>query len=76
MAGDLECDGYILKKGHFVMLPARVSNISSIWSIPGHPAEEFWPERFIEMPKIKPSNTDEKSQYEITMRPENFFPYR
>lgn len=72
---DLECDGYILKKGALLMSPSYLPNRSSIWDVPGHPATSFWPERFIEMPKLAPSDPNEKSQYEIAMRPENFFPY-
>jgi hypothetical protein len=47
----------------------------SIWDIPGHSANSFWPERFIEMPKMKPSDPDEKSDYEKAMRPEEWYPY-
>jgi cytochrome P450 len=72
---DLECDGYILKQGNQIMSPSWLPNHSELWDVPGHPATEFWPERFIEMPKMKSSNPDEKSQYETAMRPENFFPY-
>jgi cytochrome P450 len=72
---DLECDGYILKKGSHIMSPSWVPAHDELWDVPGHPAKSFWPERFVEMPKIKPSNPDEKSQFELAMKPDHFFPY-
>lgn len=70
---DLECDGYVLKKGSHIMSPSWLPQHGPIWDVPGHPATEFWPERFIEMPQMKPTNPDEKSQYELAMKPDNFF---
>jgi cytochrome P450 len=72
---DIECDGYLLKKGSYIMSPSQLPNTSPIWDVPGHPAKSFWPERFIEMPKFEAANPGEKSQYELAMRAENFFPY-
>ena len=48
---------------------------SAMWDVSGHPANTFWPERFIEMPNIPASNLEEKSAYEKAMRTEEFFPY-
>lgn len=72
---DLEIDGYLLKKNNHLMASSWIPTHASIWDVPGHPTNEFWPERFIEMPKMKPENPDEKSVYEVAMRPENWFPY-
>ncbi|CAG8970672.1 hypothetical protein HYALB_00003427 [Hymenoscyphus albidus] len=72
---DLEVDGYILKKDNHIMASSWIPAHSTIWDVPGHPANSFWPERFIEMPKMKPKDPEEKSADEIAMRPENFFPY-
>jgi len=44
-----------------------------LWDVPAHPADSFRAERFIEMPKLKPSNPDEKSQFDMAMKPDNFF---
>jgi cytochrome P450 len=70
---DLESDGYILKKDSYLMSPSWIPSHGSLWDVPGHPADSFWPERFIEMPKLKPSDTNEKSQFDMAMKPENFF---
>lgn len=73
---DIECDGYILKAGNHIMVPSWIpAQDNSLWSIPGHPAKFFWAERFLEMPKLKSENPDEKTLYEQAMRPENWFPY-
>ncbi|EHK97643.1 putative Cholesterol 7-alpha-monooxygenase [Glarea lozoyensis 74030] len=72
---DTECDGYILKKGNHIMAASWQPAHGPIWDVPGHPADTFWPERFIEMPKMKPSDPDEKSAYEKAMRPDEWFPY-
>lgn len=70
---DLECDGYVLKKGSHIMSPSWLPQHGPVWDVPGHPATEFWPERFIEMPQMKPEDPNEKSQYELAMKPDNFF---
>ncbi|KAG9239205.1 putative cholesterol 7-alpha-monooxygenase [Amylocarpus encephaloides] len=75
VAEDTECDGYILKTGSHIMSPSWLPAHGAMWDVPGHPAKQFWPERFIEMPKHAPRNPDEKTAYETAMRPENFFPY-
>ncbi|KAF4634917.1 hypothetical protein G7Y89_g3177 [Cudoniella acicularis] len=72
---DFDFDGYVLKKGGQIMCSSWPPNFDAIWDVPSHPATPFWPERHIEMPKMKPSNPDDKSQYETAMKQENFFPY-
>ncbi|KAH9224549.1 cytochrome P450 [Leptodontidium sp. 2 PMI_412] len=72
---DMECDGYVLKKGSHIMSPSWLPSHGPLWDVDGHPANEFWPERFIEMPKIKPSDPEEKTQFELAMKPDQFFPY-
>ncbi|CZR64820.1 related to cytochrome P450 7B1 [Phialocephala subalpina] len=72
---DLECDGYILKKGSFLMSPSWLPMHGPLWDVPGHPAKDFWPERFIEMPKLAPKDSDGKSQFEAAMKTDNWFPY-
>jgi hypothetical protein len=57
----------------YLMYPSWLPNRGELWDIPGHPAKDFWAERFIEMPKLAPTNPDEKSQFELAMKPENFF---
>ncbi len=70
---DLECDGYVLKKGSHIMSPSWLPNHGPLWDVDGHPATEFWPERFIEMPKLKSSDPEERTQFDQAMKPENFF---
>lgn len=70
---DLECDGYVLKKGSHIMSPSWLPTHGPLWEVEGHSANDFWPERFIEMPKMKPSDPDEKSQFELAMKPDQFF---
>jgi cytochrome P450 len=70
---DLESDGYILKKNSYIMSPSWIPSHGPLWDVPGHPADSFWPERFIEMPKMRSSDPDEKSQFDMAMKPDNFF---
>lgn len=65
---DVECDGYVLKKGKFMMSPSWLPMHGPLWDVPGHPASEFWPDRFIEMPKMV-----DKSRFDMAMKPENWF---
>lgn len=71
MEDDLECDGYILKKGRYLMSPSWLPMHGPLWDVPGHPASEFWPERFIEMAKMM--DKDGKSKLEAAMKPDNWF---
>lgn len=73
LSEDLDCDGYVLKKGSHIMTPGWIPSHGPLWDVPGHPADEFWPERFIEMPKLKPSDPEEKGQFDRAMKPESFF---
>jgi hypothetical protein len=57
------------------MSPSWLPSHDSLWDVPGHPANEFWPERFIEMPKMKPADPNAKSQFEHAMKQNHFFPY-
>ncbi|KAK1980437.1 cytochrome P450 [Colletotrichum cereale] len=53
---DVEIDGYTLKKGNFILAPSWVSHVNeAVWTFPGHPAREFWAERFLQpqMRKVK-----------------------
>jgi len=44
---DTEFDGYILKKGRLILSPSRSLSMSDVFDAPGHPATEFWAERFL-----------------------------
>ncbi|PVH88775.1 cytochrome P450 [Cadophora sp. DSE1049] len=72
---DLECDGYVLKKGNHIMSPSWLPSHGPLWDVEGHPANQFWPERFIEMPKMRPSDPEGKAQFDLAMKPDHFFPY-
>ncbi|GJC87677.1 cholesterol 7-alpha-monooxygenase [Colletotrichum liriopes] len=53
---DVEIDGYLLKKGNFILAPSWVSHVDeAVWTFPDHPAREFWAERFLQpqMRKVK-----------------------
>ncbi|KAK1635793.1 cytochrome P450 [Colletotrichum phormii] len=53
---DIEIDGYTLKKDNFILAPSWLSHIDeAVWAFPGHPARDFWAERFLqpEMRKVK-----------------------
>lgn len=53
---DIEIDGYTLRKNNFILAPSWLSHIDeAVWSFPGHPARNFWAERFLqpEMRKVK-----------------------
>lgn len=71
MEEDLECDGYVLKKGRFLMSPSWLPMRGPLWDVPGHPATEFWPERFVEMPKMM--EKDGKSKFDLAIKPDNWF---
>ncbi|PGH00652.1 hypothetical protein AJ80_09142 [Polytolypa hystricis UAMH7299] len=46
---DVEIDGYTLKANNFILAPSWVSHINEdVWAHSGHPASEFWAERFLE----------------------------
>ncbi|KAF9873179.1 hypothetical protein CkaCkLH20_09342 [Colletotrichum karsti] len=46
---DIEIDGYTLKKDNFILAPSWLSHIDdTVWAFPGHPAREFWAERFLQ----------------------------
>lgn len=85
LVADMELDGYILKRGNYVMTPTWLPHTSdSLWATDKHSAHEFWPSRFLPFTssteEVSPSNdsTDENN-YEhdlrTAMQPENFFPY-
>ena len=45
---DMTFDGIKLKKGALVQSPGVLSHLDDQhWSVPGHPADKFWAERFI-----------------------------
>lgn len=46
---DIEIDGYTLKANNFILAPSWLSHIDeNVWAHSGHPASEFWAERFLE----------------------------
>ena len=52
--GDMELDGYILKKGSLAQSPSMIAHLDEgFWGRSGHPASEFWAERFIVEDKVK-----------------------
>lgn len=70
--------GYSLKKGHLVQLPTIISHFDeSIWSVPGHPASEFWAERHITYGKSVDEHGKEITipQFSMVGRSGGFFPY-
>jgi cytochrome P450 len=45
---DIEIDGYTLRAGNFILAPSWLSHQDEkIWSVPDHPANVFWAERFM-----------------------------
>ncbi|KAK6827835.1 hypothetical protein PG987_011176 [Apiospora arundinis] len=61
---DIEIDGYTLRAGNFILAPSWLSHQDEdVWSVPGHPACEFWAERFM------------SSQKGAAFKAGNFFPY-
>jgi cytochrome P450 len=74
---DMTLDGYALKKGYLVQTPSLLSHYDeNIWSVPGHPASEFWAERHITHVEI-PDGTKTKStpQFSMAGRSGGFFPF-
>lgn len=55
------------------MSPSWLPMHGPLWDVPGHPAKDFWPERFIEMPKLAPKDAEGKSQFETAMKTDNWF---
>lgn len=46
---DIEIDGYTLKKDNFILAPSWISHVDEeVWASSGHPAREFWAERFMQ----------------------------
>ncbi|KAL9128334.1 MAG: hypothetical protein Q9217_002963 [Psora testacea] len=46
---DIEIDGYTLKASNFLLAPSWLSHINEeVWTHSGHPASEFWAERFLQ----------------------------
>lgn len=55
--GDMELDGYILKKGSLAQSPSMIAHLDEeFWARPGHPASDFWAERFIVNERVKDVN--------------------
>ena len=45
---DIEIDGYLLKADNFILAPSYLSHMNDeVWARSGHPAHEFWAERFM-----------------------------
>ncbi|KAI1842734.1 hypothetical protein JX265_005061 [Neoarthrinium moseri] len=45
---DIEIDGYTLRAGNFILAPSWLSHQDEkVWSVPGHPPNEFWADRFL-----------------------------
>ncbi|KAK6526158.1 hypothetical protein TWF281_011194 [Arthrobotrys megalospora] len=44
---DTDLEGYNLKKGRLVVAPSYALHLSPVFDNPGHPATEFWAERFM-----------------------------
>ena len=59
LRGDIEIDGYTLKTNNFILAPNWLSHMNeNVWGQPGHPASEFWAERFLqkEPRRIRPGD--------------------
>jgi cytochrome P450 len=45
---DMDVDGYTLRRGNFILAPSYLAHYNeNVWSVPGHPADTFWAERFL-----------------------------
>ena len=45
---DMSLDGYALRKNYLVQMPSWISHHDEgIWSVPDHPATEFWAQRHL-----------------------------
>ncbi|KAG5290259.1 cytochrome p450, conidia-enriched transcript [Histoplasma ohiense] len=57
LKNDIEIDGYLLKKGNLVVAPTLTAHREpEVWFRPNHLPSEVWPERFLHVRNIKPSN--------------------
>jgi len=76
--GDMELDGYILKKGSLAQSPSMIAHLDEgFWGRPGHPASEFWAERFIVEDKVKDESGDLKTvkRFSTDGMAGHWFPY-
>ncbi|KAM7198353.1 Cytochrome P450 [Rhypophila sp. PSN 637] len=63
LRNSIEVDGYTLKADNLVLAPSYLAHKDpTVWATPQHPAQEFWPERF-----MPPSDS--------TMNAGKYFPY-
>jgi cytochrome P450 len=75
---DMSLEGYALKKGYLVQTPSWISHYDEdIWSMPDHPASEFWAERHLKYVEIidESENKNMMPQFSITGRSGAFFPF-
>ncbi|SPO01744.1 related to cytochrome P450 7B1 [Cephalotrichum gorgonifer] len=73
----VELDGYTLRAGNLILAPSYLAHKDeTVWSTPLHPAEELWPERFMQQQKQQPGGgVDGKVGGPPNLHAGKFFPY-